>query len=448
MSERTFDLLVIGAGMAGLAAARKAASAGKRVAIADARPYGGTCALRGCDPKKVLVGAADIVDAQRRMRDHGVSGQARLDWPALMAFKRTFTEPVPDKLEASLRDVGVTTLHGPTRFVGHEAAEVGTERVTAERFLIATGSRPRPLGIPGEDLVATSTEFLDLEALPARIVFIGGGYVSFEFAHLAARAGAQVIILHRGERPLQRFDPDHVDLLVRASRDLGIDVRLETETASVDAQDGARIVRTNDGDTLEADLVVHGAGRVPELADLDLPSGGIDEDPHGGVRVNEYLQSTTNPRAYAAGDAAATSGPPLTPVAVHEGIVAATNLLRGNQKRPEYAGTPSVVFTLPRLAFAGQSEVEAQEQGLAFDVQSRDTSGWFSARRTRHSFGASKVLVEKGSQRILGAHLLGAHADETIGIFALAIRHGLTARDLKTSILVHPSAASDVASMV
>ncbi|MDZ7801823.1 MAG: hypothetical protein U5K81_13680 [Trueperaceae bacterium] len=193
---------------------------------------------------------------------------------------------------------------------------------------------------------------------------------------------------------------------------------------------------------------MHGAGRVPDLADLDLPSGGIDESPHGGVQVNEYLQSTRNPRAYAAGDAAATSGPPLTPIAVHEAIIAATNLLRGNQKRPDYAGTPSVVFTLPRLAYAGRSESEAASEGLAFEVESRDTSGWFSARRTRHQVGASKVLVEKESQRILGAHLLGPDADETIGIFALAIRHGLTARDLKTSILVHPSAASDVATMV
>ncbi|MDZ7801824.1 MAG: FAD-dependent oxidoreductase [Trueperaceae bacterium] len=236
MSERAFDLLVIGAGMAGLAAARKAASAGKRVAIADVRPYGGTCALRGCDPKKVLVGAADIVDAQRRMSDHGVSGETHLDWSALMAFKRTFTEPLPDRLEASLRDVGVTTLHGPTRFVDPGAVEIETERVTAERFLIATGARPRPLAIPGADLVATSTEFLDLEVLPERIVFIGGGYVSLEFAHIAARAGAHVTILHRGERPLPRFDPDHVDLLVDATRGLGIDVRLETEVASVHEQ--------------------------------------------------------------------------------------------------------------------------------------------------------------------------------------------------------------------
>ena len=448
MSERSFDLFVVGAGMAGLAAARKAASSGKHVAIVDTRPYGGTCALRGCDPKKVLVGAADIVDAQRRMRGYGVSGEARIDWPALMAFKRTFTEPMPARLESSLDGMGVVTLHGETRFVDSTTVEVGGDRFTAERFLIATGAQPRPLGVPGENLVATSTDVLDLEELPSRILFIGGGYISFEFAHLAARAGSKATIAHRSARPLTAFDPDHVELLVTASRELGIDVRLGAEVVSVERHGETYLARTRAGDEIEAALVVHGGGRIPELDGLDLAAGEVAFDPLDGVRVNEYLQSVSNPRVYAAGDAAATAGPPLTPVAVHEGITAVTNLLRGNQRHPDYAGTPSVVFTLPRLARAGMTEQEARGDGLAFDVESRDASGWFSARRTRQDHAASKVLVEKASGRILGAHLLGGEADETIGMFALAIRHGLTAWDLKTSILVHPAAASDVASMV
>ncbi len=448
MSERSFDVFVVGAGMAGLAAARKAASSGKRVAIVDTRPYGGTCALRGCDPKKVLVGVADVVDAHARMRGYGASGEAHIDWPSAMAFKRTFTEPVPERLEKSLGGLNVETLHGETRFVDAATVEVGGHRFTADRFLIATGARPRPLGIPGENLVATSTDFLDLEALPRRILFIGGGYISFEFAHLTARAGSEATIAHRGARPLKAFDPDQVELLVTASRDLGIDVRLGTEITSVERRGEVYLAHTRAGDEIEADLVVHGGGRVPEIEELNLEAGGIAFDPLRGVVVNEYLQSVSNPEVYAAGDAAATAGPPLTPVAIHEGITAVTNLLRGNQRRPDYAGTPSVVFTLPRLARAGLSEGEASRAGLAFDVESRDTSGWFTARRTRHAHAASKVLVEKGSGRILGAHLLGADADETIGMFVLAIRHGLTARDLKTTILVHPAAASDVTSMV
>ncbi|MEX2535607.1 MAG: NAD(P)/FAD-dependent oxidoreductase [Trueperaceae bacterium] len=448
MSTRELDLIVIGAGMAGLGATRKAASAGKGVAIVDTLPYGGTCALRGCDPKKVLVGAADLVDWHRRSRGHGVTGEARIDWAELMAFKRTFTEPVPQRLEKNLDGLGVLTLHGPARFTSPTTLRVGEEEFAAERFLIATGAKPRQLGIPGEELLATSTDFLELEALPERILFIGGGYVSFEFAHIAARAGANAIIAHRGERPLEAFDPDLVRELVTASEEIGIRVRLHTEITAVERQVEHLVARTAAGEEFEADLVVHGAGRVPEIDLLDLETGEVAFDPERGVEVNEYLQSISNPRVYAAGDAADTAGWPLTPVAVHEGLTAVSNILKGNRKTPDYTGTPSVAFTLPTLARAGLAEEEASAQGLEFDVKQRDTSGWFTARRTREEHAASKVLIEKGSGRILGAHLLGMNAGETIGMFALAIRHGLTALDLKTSMLVHPAAASDIVYMV
>ncbi len=293
-----------------------------------------------------------------------------------------------------------------------------------------------------------STGFLELDALPERIVFIGGGYVSFEFAHLAARAGAHATILHRGEQPLQAFDPDLVAELIRASEEVGIDVRLSTEVSAIEADGAARVVRTADGDRLHTELVVHGAGRVPELEGLELGAGGVEFDPEHGVHVNTFLQSVSNPAVYAAGDAAATAGWPLTPVAVHEGLIAASNILRGNRKTPDYTGTPSVAFTIPALARAGMTEAEASAQGLDYRVEHGDTSGWFSARRTNETHAGYKVLVENGSDVILGAHLLGAHASEVIDMFALAMRAGLTAGQVRTSILVHPAAASDVTSML
>jgi len=448
MSAKAFEVVVIGAGMAGLGATRKAASAGRRVAIVDTRPYGGTCALRGCDPKKVLVGAAEVVDWARRMKGYGVAGEARIDWSELMAFKRTFTQPVPQRLEHGLEGLGVATLHGSARFTGPDSLKVGEDELTAERFLVAVGAEPRALGIPGEELLATSTEFLDLERLPGRVLFVGGGYVSFELAHVAARAGASVTIVHRGERPLEAFDPDLVQQLVAASEEAGIRVLTATEVTGVARRAGGLAARTRSGEELEADLVVHGAGRVPEFAALDLERGGVAFDAARGVRVNEHLQSVSNPRVYAAGDAADTTGAKLTPVAVHEGLTAASNLLDGNRKTPDYRGTPSVVFTLPALARAGLSEAEARAQGLDFDVNGGDSSDWYTSRRTREPHAGYKVLLEKGSGRILGAHLLGMNAGETIDIFALAIRHDLTARDLKTSILVHPAAASDVTYML
>ncbi len=443
-----YDIIVIGVGMAGLNVARRTAKAGKKVAVIDSRPYGGTCALRGCDPKKVLVGAAELVDWQRRMKGRGVTGELRINWADLMAFKRTFTEPVPENLEQSLGKLGVATYHGGTHFVDRNALRVGEETLEAEHIVIAVGAKPLTLDIPGAEHLTTSTDFLGLESLPKRLIFIGGGYISFEFAHIAVRAGADVTILHRGERPLEGFDADLVQRLVTASEELGITVQVETEVQKVDKVGESFIVHTDQERTFNADLVVHGAGRVPEIDGLELSAGGIEHDLKAGIKVNEYLQSVSNPAVYAAGDSAATEGLPLTPVAVSEGLVVASNLLKGNQRTPDYTGTPSVVFTTPSLARAGLDEAQAEAQGLSFTVHHQDTSGWYTSRRVGEPHSAFKVLVEQNTGRILGAHLLGAHAGETINMFALAIRHGLTDRDLKTSIYVHPAASSDVGYMV
>ena len=370
MSELSFDVIVIGVGMAGQSLAAKIASVGKKVAVVDSRPYGGTCALRGCDPKKVLVGAAEVVDWQRRMAGYGVSGEVRIDWSELMAFKRTFTEPVPQNLEKNLSKQGIATYHGETRFAGVNRLLVGEDSLTGEHIVIAAGAKPRNLGIPGAELVKTSTDFLELETLPKRIAFIGGGYISFEFAHIAARAGATVTILHRGKRPLEGFDPDLVVRLVDASRELGINVHVNTEVTAVETHGDALIVCTDGNEAIQADLVVHGAGRVPEIDALDLEAGGIEDDLSKGV-VNEYLQSVSNPAVYAAGDAAATAGWPLTPVAVHEGFTAASNILKGNHKTPNYLGTPSVAFTIPAIARAGLTEEEASDRGFKFSVSTK-----------------------------------------------------------------------------
>jgi glutathione reductase (NADPH) len=443
-----FDVVVLGVGMAGLSAAHRLAAAGKRVAVVDSRPYGGTCALRGCDPKKVLVGAAELVDWQRRMHGHGVSGELRIDWKELMAFKRTFTESTPANLERGLENAGVETLHGRTAFRAENRLEVDGAMIESERFLIATGAKPRELEIPGAELAVTSADFLELEELPRQVLFIGGGYVSFEFAHIAARAGAEVTILDRNERPLRAFDPDMVSELVTASEELGIELRFETEVTEIAAEGSERVVHTGGGDAFRVDLVVHGAGRVPEIGDLELAAAGVEHDEQRGVHVSEHLQSVSNPRVYAAGDAAATDGWPLTPVAVHEGLIAASNILKGNRRTANYVGTPSVVFTMPALARVGLTEAEAEEQRRSFRVERGDMSGWYTARRTREEHAAYKVLIDEETDAILGAHLLGAHAGEVIDMFALAVRHGLTARDVKTSILVHPAAASDVAYML
>jgi glutathione reductase (NADPH) len=446
------DLIVIGTGAAAGSVAYKCRSAGWSVTVVDSRPFGGTCQLRGCDPKKVLVGGAELVDWNRRMHANGVPTAADLsiEWPDLMRFKRTFTDQVPEQNERSFVDAGIGVVHGRARFVDRTTLRVGDARLTARHVVIAGGARHATLNIPGEEQLTTSTQFLDLERLPERIIFVGGGYIAFEFAHVAARAGARVQIVHRGPRPLARFDPDLVDRLVQATRELGVEVHLQTEVQAVERRGERLLVNVSSNGqtrTIEADMAVHSAGRVPEIDDLDLEAGGVARQKNG-VSVNEYLQSISNPAVYAAGDAVASGGFPLTPVAGMQGATVASNLLQGNHRAPDYRGIPSVVFTVPPLATVGLQEAEAREKGQRFNTNYQDTASWYSSRRVGLRHSGFKVLVEDGTERILGAHLLGVHAEEVINLFALAIRSDLRASDLKHLVYSYPTSASDVPYMV
>lgn len=449
--NKNFDLIAIGTGSAASTVVHKCRKAGWSVAVIDSRPFGGTCALRGCDPKKVLVGAAELVDWQHRMAGNGVTASdVKIDWPTLMRFKNTFTDPVSANREQGFSRTGIDIYHGPARFAGQTAVRVGENSLTGRHVLIATGAAPVKLNIPGEEYVTTSDEFLALEDLPKRIVFIGGGYISFEFAHIAVRAGAEVCLMHRSARPLKGFDPELVDQLVQATKELGVNVRLNNEVTAIEKRNGHLLVSTSaTGEPpFEADLVVHGAGRAPEIAGLGLDNAGVESDSNKGIIVNEYLQSVSNPAVYAAGDVAATDGPALTPVASLEGHVVAGNLLKGNHKTADYTGIPSVVFTIPALASVGMDERAAKAAGLKFRVHQKETASWYTSRRVAEQHAGFKTLVEEGSDRILGAHVLGPHAEEVINIFALAIRHGVPAGDVRRMVYAYPTSSSDIAYMV
>jgi glutathione reductase (NADPH) len=305
------------------------------------------------------------------------------------------------------------------------------------------------LDVPGENYLTTSTEFLELDDLPQRILLLGGGYIAVEFAHIATRAGATVTIVEQGDRLLMPFDPDVVAWLTEKSRAIGIDVRTGTRVEAIEKDGAGYVVRADARgakETYATDLVVHAAGRVPDLAPLELSSAGIESE-NGRLKLNEFLQSISNPAMYAAGDAAS-NGPPLTPVASHDAKVVAANLIDGNRHRPNYLGVPSVAFTIPPIASVGLSEMAARQQGLKFRVHSQKTSDWYAARRVGETAYGFKVLIEEQTDRVLGAHLIGPHVDEVINVFALAIRHGLTAADLKTTIFGYPTGASDVGYML
>jgi glutathione reductase (NADPH) len=435
--DRQYDLVVVGTGVTSAVASR-CREAGWTVAVVDSRPFGGTCALRGCVPKKILVSAAEAVHAARDLAGTGVpAARLTIDWPALIRYKRALVDPATERTEQGWASIGVEQFHGRARFVGATTLAVGGDRLTGRRILVAAGSMPAPLKIPGAD------------RLPPRIVFVGGGYIAFEFAHVAARAGASVTIVHRGARPLEAFDPDLVAMLVRRTREIGIRVELGTEVRGLETSGDQLVVLGTRGDRetrIETDLAVHAAGRVPEIDDLDLAAAGVEREKRGVV-VNEYLQSVSNSAVYAGGDAAA-SGPPLTPKAEHDAAVLMTNLLEGNRRTANYDGIASAVFTLPPLASTGLTETAARAAGRTFRTHRQDTSSWFNTRRVGETAAGFKVLIDESADRIIGAHLLGPHAEETINLFAVAIRLGIPASELRQVPFAYPTFGSDVRFMV
>jgi glutathione reductase (NADPH) len=480
INDSRFDLVVIGTGTAGSTAATECRSKGWKVAIIDSLPFGGTCALRGCEPKKVLVEAAKIIDSNKRHENKGVDGAERvhIKWYDLMGFKQTFTGPFPKQREDAYIKAGIVPFHGHAKFI--DINKIKVEQLNGEvnhnnndntilegkYVLVATGTKPVNLKVSGSENAITSDQFLEFEDdnLPDKIVFVGGGYISFEFAHIAIRSGSKnVTILHRGKQPLEHFDPDLVNQLVQRSQDIGIKVILQTSVERIDklssnddskfAVHSTSVSKSEEKGKIttiiKADMVVHGAGRMPNIEGLNLNAAGI-EYTNKGIKVNEYLQSVSNPFVYAGGDVAATSGgAPLTPVASYDGSIISSNLLKGNSLKSNYSGLPSVVFTIPAIASVGLQEKEAKEQGLHFKIRHKDTSRWYSSRRIGETCSGFKVLIEEDSDRILGAHILGSHAEEVINIFSIAIRLGLSAKDLNNPILyAYPTNSSDIVYML
>jgi len=449
--KNNYDIIVIGTGAAASGVAYKCKSSGLSVAVIDELPYGGTCANRGCDPKKVLVGAAEVFDWAQRMKGKGIdSNNLKINWKELMSFKRSFTDPVPDSREKRFRKAGIDTFHGSVKFTGVQSVKVDGKELTAKYIHIAAGAKPAPLNIPGEEYLTYSDQFLELDDLPKNIVFAGGGYISMEFAHIAVRAGANVTIIHRGTRVLERFDPDLVNQLTAATLEAGINLRLNTSVNAISKKENKLVVSATSGDdkeTIETDMVVHGAGRVPAVADMNLEAANIEWS-RKGVKVNEYLQSVSNPYIYAAGDVADTKGLPLTPVAGSESQIAASNIIKGNSKTANYSGTPSVAFTLPPIASVGLTEDEAEKQGIKIMVKKKETGWWYSSKRIVEKHSGFKTLVEEDTGQIIGAHLLGSHAAEVINLFAMAIRFNIPASEIRKIIFAYPTNSSDVIYMV
>ncbi|TBW28110.1 NAD(P)/FAD-dependent oxidoreductase [Gramella sp. KN1008] len=451
MGIEQFDVFVIGTGTAGKSVARECVKEGLRVAIADKREFGGTCANRGCDPKKVLLGLTEIIHRAEKMKGKGVTKMPEVSWSDLMEFKNTFTGAVPAATENDLEALGIKMYHQSPKFLDENTLSVEGKTVKAKKIVIATGNKALELPIPGRDLPIISDDFLELEELPDSMIFIGAGYIGMEFAHIAARFGVDVTMIDAESRPLNNFDEDMVEYLQKASEDLGIKFIFNAQVKEIEKlQTNYRVKADRQGKeiSVKAKLVVNAAGRVPSIDELDLEKGNVDFSKKG-VIVNEHLQSPSNKNVYACGDVSASEGLPLTPLSSQEARIVAANILNKNRdKTVDFPPQPSVVFTLPNLASVGLNERQAREKAYDFVVEMKNAPEWFNAKRINDDYYAYKTLVDKKTGLILGAHLVSAEASEMINMFVMAMCGKLDCETLKRMIFTYPSWAGDIKFMV
>jgi len=450
MSIKEYDVFVIGTGTAGKNVAYDCVNAGMKVAIADNREYGGTCANRGCDPKKVLVGFTEVVQLADNLKGKGIASIPKIDWQQLQKFKNTFTEAVPAVTEKDLEKAGISMYHQSPKFIDENTLSVEGKTVKANKIVIATGQKPMELKIPGRDHLLTSDDFLELPALPESMVFVGAGYIGMEFAHVAARCGVAVTVIEFEKRPLAQFESDVVAHLTKASEELGIKFIFDAEVTEVEKlQKNFRISfqKNSKTESVKARMVFNTAGRVPSIDELELEKGNVAFE-KGGISVNKFLQSTTNPSVYACGDVSASGSLPLTPVSSQEARIVSLNIRKENNHELDFPPVPSVVFTIPQMASIGLTEAEARAQGYNILVEHKSIPNWFNAKHLNESTYAYKTIMDTDRNLVLGAHIVATHASEMINLFVLAMCGKLTCKDIKAMIFAYPTWGNDIKGMV
>jgi len=450
MPTRSFDVVILGGGNAGMGVTVATREAGLKVAMLEPDLLGGTCPNRGCMPKKVLVAAAHALDEIERAKAHHITvGKPSLDWAALIDREKAMISGIPGSLGELMQRRGVEVIREHGRFVAPNAVAAGGETLEAKHIVIATGSKPRRLPFPGAELMITSDDVLSERRLPASVVFVGGGVIALEFSHVYARAGVEVTILETLPRLLSNMDADAVEQLHKETERIGVTIRTGIEVKHVGRTgDHLRVVYEEGGSEriVESDCVVNGAGRVPVLDDLDLVAGNVAAD-QGRLALDAYLRSTSNGAAFACGDTVAEHAQ-LSPIATYEGRIVGRNIVDGLQHAPDYTGIASCVFTVPALASVGLTQAAAEQQGIDLDVKVNDMQEWLSGRTYALSAAWSKVLIDKKTDRIVGAHLLGHAGEELIHIFGLAMKHDITASAIRDFIYGFPTFSADIKSML
>ncbi|WP_070887338.1 glutathione-disulfide reductase [Pseudomonas sp. D1-3] len=438
-----FDLFVIGAGSGGVRAARFSAGYGARVAVAESRYLGGTCVNVGCVPKKLLVYGAQFADEFEHAEGFGwTPGQASFSWPTLIANKNREIERLNGVYRKLLVGSGVTLLEGHARLLDEHRVEVGGKTYSAERILIATGGWPHIPEIPGHEHAINSNQAFFLEALPKRILVVGGGYIAVEFASIFNGLGAETSLLYRGELFLRGFDNSLRTHLHEELGKRGLDVQFNTDIARIDKQaDGSLKATLKDGRTLEADCIFYATGRRPMLDNLGLENTSVSLDDKGYIKVDGEYQ-TSAPSILAIGDVIGRVQ--LTPVALAEGMAVARRLFKPDEYRKvDYRMIPTAVFSLPNIGTVGLSEEQARDAGhevKIFESRFRPMKLTLTESDERTLM---KLVVDANTDRVLGCHMVGPDAGEIVQGLAIALKAGATKQVFDETIGVHPSAAEE-----
>lgn len=440
----TYDFVVIGAGSAGVRAARIAASLGARVAIVEASAYGGTCVNLGCIPKKLLVYASEFPEACHIASSYGFRVQGvEHDFAALIANKNREIARLNGVYERLLRNAGVEIVDGLARFVDPHTLEVGERRLRGEQILIATGGEPYRLHVPGNHLGITSNEVFFLEERPRSVVLVGSGYIALEFAMMFRGLGAETHLVFRADRVLRGFDSDIRDAITRELVHRGVELHPGAEIQEFREVDGETAVVAKHRE-IRAELLVHATGRRPLVAPLALENAGVEVDEDGFIRVDESLR-TSVPHIYAAGDVVDRA--PLTPVALAEGMYVARRLFGGEPRPVDYELIPTAVFTTPPIATVGLTEEQARERGHELRIFMSTFRPLKLTLTDSESRTTMKLVVDAKTDRVLGCHMVGADAPEIIQGLAVAMQAGATKAHFDRTLGIHPTAAEEFVTM-
>ncbi|MDE2566348.1 MAG: glutathione-disulfide reductase [Burkholderiales bacterium] len=437
----SYDLITLGAGSGGVAASRRAALHGARVAIVEAGRVGGTCVLRGCVPKKLLMYAAQFGDALGQARGYGWSlGEPRFEMARWAAAKAAETARLEGVYRQMLAASGVTLVEGWGRLDGPGRVHVGERVLQAPHVLLATGSAPVRDSVPGIEHCATSNELLDLDRIPPTVAVIGAGYIAVEFASMLARLGSKVALYFRGAQPLRGFDEMLRTAAAAELQAAGVELHPGLVPQRVRRLDGRFLLELGDERVRGFDWVLNATGRRPNTEGLGLEAAGVRVGADGAVAIDAALHTTAR-GVYAIGDV--TNRRNLTPVAIAEGRALADSLFGGTPREVDLSRVPSAVFMLPPIASVGPAEAQARAEGRTlkvFETEFRPMKQAFigGAERTR-----IKLLVDAVSDRVLAVHMIGADAPEIVQSLAVALSAGATKADFDRTLAMHPTAAEE-----